>query len=74
MCSSDLADIPKHVQNRDSRAGFITEAFDSGAIPDQIRRSAGHSQLSTTMGYARDSLAARNNVTQLRVKNRPKTS
>lgn len=65
--------IPDKVQNRDSRAGAITEAFDSGAIPDQVRRGAGHSQLSTTMIYSRDSLAARGNVTQLRVKNRPKT-
>jgi hypothetical protein len=68
------AGIPDNVQNRDSRAGAITEALDSGAIPDQVRRGAGHSRLDTTMIYARDSLSARANVTQLRVKNRPKTT
>lgn len=67
------AGVPANVQNRDSRAGGITEALDSAAIPDQVRRHAGHSQLGTTMIYARDSLEAKAQVVALRVKNRPKT-
>lgn len=66
-------DIPNNVQNRDSRAGGITEALDAGAKPDQVRRHAAHSQLSTTMGYSRGSVESKNNVEEFRVKNRPKT-
>jgi hypothetical protein len=64
--------VPSNVQNRDSRAGGVTEALDAEANPDQVRRHAGHSQIGTTMIYSRDSLEAKNNVQELRVKNRPK--
>jgi hypothetical protein len=67
------AGIPKNVQNRDSRAGGVTEAFNAGAKPDQVRRHAAHSQLSTTMRYSRDSLSAKAEVIELRVKNRSQT-
>lgn len=66
--------IPKNVQNRDSRAGGITEALNAGAHPDMVRRHAGHSQLSTTMGYSRDSVASKAEVITLRVKDRSKTA
>jgi hypothetical protein len=45
--------IPKGVRNMDSRAGRITQAFADGANPDDIRKFAGHNNLSTTMGYSR---------------------
>jgi hypothetical protein len=64
--------VPLNVQNRDSRAGGITEAFDSAAPADQVRRHAGHSQLSTTMGYSRDSIEAKNNVQDFRARTRTK--
>lgn len=68
------AGIPDSVQNRDSRAGAITEAFDADASPDKVRRSAGHSQLSTTMIYSRGNERARAEVIELRSKNRPQTA
>ncbi len=33
----------------------ITQAFADGANPDDIRKFAGHNNLSTTMGYSRGS-------------------
>ncbi|MCK1536880.1 hypothetical protein IVB10_21500 [Bradyrhizobium sp. 176] len=47
------AGVPDNVFNMDSRAGGITEAFDSGAAPDSIRSAATHSELATTQGYNR---------------------
>lgn len=47
------AGVPDNVFNMDSRAGGITEAFDSGAAPDFIRSAATHSELATTQGYNR---------------------
>lgn len=64
------AGIPKTVQNRDSRAGGVTEAMDSGAPPDQVRRHAAHSQLSTTLGYSRTAVSSKNAVAEFRVKTR----
>lgn len=60
------AGVPNNVQNRDSRAGGVTEAMNAGARPDQVRRHAGHSQLSTTMLYSRDSIEAKNEVADIR--------
>ena len=45
--------VPDDVQNRDSRAGGITEALAAGANPDDTRKAATHSQLATTLGYSR---------------------
>ncbi len=64
--------IPKNVQNRDSRAGGITESLDAGAEPDMVRRHAGHSQIGTTMIYSRNSLQAKAEVVELRLKKRSK--
>ena len=69
-----LAGVPDEVQNRDSRAGAVTEALDSGANLDQVRRHAGHSRQETTIIYARDSLKAKAEVIDIRKKNRPKTA
>lgn len=65
--------IPKNVQNRDSRAGGITEGRRSGATLEDLRHHAGHSQLSTTAGYDRNDIDDKNKVAQLRVRNRPQT-
>lgn len=47
------AGIPDNVWNMDSRAGRITAVLAAGALPNDARQLAGHSQLSTTMRYAR---------------------
>src|SRR6185312_14279942 len=70
---ADAAGIPKHLQSRDSRAGGITEGRKSGATLENLRHHAGHSQVSTTAGYDRSDLETKNNVQQLRVKNRTQT-
>lgn len=48
------AGVPDNVQNRDSRAGGITEAIEAtdGNV-DAARQAAGHAQTSTTLIYAR---------------------
>ncbi len=50
---ADAVGVPKGVWNMDSRSGRITQAFADGANPDDIRKFAGHNNLSTTMGYSR---------------------
>lgn len=68
------AGVPDHVQNRDSRAGSITEGRKSGNTLENMRIHAGHSRLQTTEGYDRADLETRNNVAQLRVKHRQQTA
>jgi hypothetical protein len=48
------AGVPKSVQNRDSRAGGITEAIDAmdGNV-EAARHAAGHSHIQTTLRYSR---------------------
>lgn len=46
-------EVPKSVRNMDTRAGAITEALQSGARPDAVRKSATHSNLSMTARYSR---------------------
>lgn len=48
-----LVEVPDNVWNMDSRAGRITDLFAKDVNPDDIRKVAGHSQLSTTMLYSR---------------------
>jgi hypothetical protein len=48
-----LADIPRQVWNRDTRAGGITEGMLSGASKDDRRRLAGHSKEEQTADYER---------------------
>lgn len=48
------AGIPDNVQNRDSRAGGITEGIvASGGNLEAVRHAAGHSQITTTTRYSR---------------------
>lgn len=68
-------EIPDNVFNMDSRAGGITEAFDSGASPDNIRAAATHSELATTQGYNRgDELHRSSAVMKARTRNRGRTT
>jgi len=62
--------IPRGVQNRDSRSGGITEALAAGATPDDVRKGATHSQLSTTMIYSRGEEEAVARVMEARVRSR----
>jgi hypothetical protein len=48
-----LADIPRQVWNRDTRAGGITEGMLSGASKDDRRRLAGHSKEEQIADYER---------------------
>lgn len=47
------AGIPDDVQNRDSRAGAITEAIDAGASLEDARKTATHSTTQMTARYSR---------------------
>lgn len=71
---ANAAGVPKTTQNRDSRAGAITEATDAIAVstPDfeAVRRHAGHSQASMTARYSRNHTGVKNVVAELRVKSR----
>lgn len=58
--------IPSTVRNMDSRAGAITEAFEAGANPESIRKSATHGQLSMTTRYSRNEAEATAEVLTLR--------
>jgi integrase len=73
---ANAAGIPKSVKNMDSRSGGITEAEESGAPIDHIRRAATHSDVSTTEGYIRGKANANaaKNVMQMRAahRNKPK--
>jgi len=51
------AKVPKNVQNRDSRAGSITEIIEAtNGNLEAARKQAGHSDVKTTQGYSRDAL------------------
>lgn len=65
-----LCGISDHIQNRDSRAGGITEALAAGAQPDDVRKGATHSQLSTTLIYSRSEEEAVARVMQKRIEAR----
>lgn len=71
---ADKAGVPKGVQNRDNRAGLVTEviAATNGNI-EAARKMAGHSDGRTTAGYSRDQLATNRKtaaiVTAFRTKN-----
>lgn len=54
------AGVPKQVQNRDTRAGAITEAIESGASLEDARKAARHTTTAMTARYSRgdaDSIA-----------------
>ena len=63
--------VPAGVQNRDSRAGGITEAADVG-VPLELDPAAhaSHSKISTTARYSRGPVGSKNEVARQRVAGR----
>jgi hypothetical protein len=66
------AGIPDDVQNRDSRAGAITEATDGGASLEQAKELAGHSDIQTTQIYSRAKASKAREAQTARVAQRKK--
>jgi hypothetical protein len=60
------AGVPTNVQNRDTRAGGITDGRKKGASLEDMRHGAGHSQISTTAGYDRSDLDDDRKIATLR--------
>ena len=68
---ADYAGVPPDVFNMLSRSGAISEAFDAGADPDRIRKTATHSNLAMSQRYNRgDYLEAASDVQNMRVASR----
>lgn len=65
-----IAGIPDTIRNMDTRAGAITEALNSGARLQSVRKAATHSDESMTQRYSRGDEKAIAEVMQLRAKNR----
>jgi hypothetical protein len=65
--------IPKTTFNMDTRAGAITEALSSGASLEAVRKTATHSQITTTQRYSRGDADAAAEVMRLRVASRNKS-
>lgn len=61
---------PDAVWNMDSRAGAVSEAFEAGATPADVMRTATHTQMSTTMLYNRGSVVQSGRVAELRAARR----
>lgn len=67
--------VPDTVQNRDSRAGAITEAYDAGADPTFIQKTATHSTQQMSQRYNRgDLVKATSSTLQARVAFRKRAS
>lgn len=66
------AGVPTNVQNRDTRAGGITDGRKKGIPLEDMRHGAGHSLISTTAGYDRGDLDDDRKIAALRW-NKPKT-
>lgn len=64
------AGIPDEVQNRDTRAGAITEAIESGVLLEDARKSAAHSNVDQTSRYSRDFAKATARAMTLRAADR----
>jgi hypothetical protein len=62
--------VPATTQNRDSRAGAITEGRKAGATLEDLRHGAAHSQIQTTAGYDRSDMETRSKIALLRSKSR----
>lgn len=67
---ANAAGLPEEIQNRDSRAGGITEATDAGASLEQTRHHATHKNVSTTARYSKPTLAKTREVARIRVASR----
>jgi len=64
------AGIPDEVQNRDARAGGITEAYTAGAVPDHIRSAATHGDMAINQSYDRQTLDKATSVQRSRLAHR----
>ena len=64
------AGVPDAVYNMDTRSGAITEALQSGASLDAVRKAATHSDAKMTMRYSRNEVAGRSEVQQKRIAGR----
>lgn len=64
------AGVPKHVQNRDSRAGAATEAEEATGDRFLVQKALGHSNIETTSGYIRDADRATAKVSIMRAEKR----
>jgi hypothetical protein len=64
------AGIPDEVENRDSRAGGVTEGSDAGADLEHLRVHASHADGRTTARYNRRTLTKTRTVARLRVAHR----
>ena len=69
---ADMAGVPKNVQNRDSRAGGISEARDAGADIEHVREAATHADIKQTRDYDRNVQNKINDVQSKRMGLRPK--
>ncbi|TXN64480.1 integrase [Methylobacterium sp. WL6] len=61
---------PDTLWNMDSRAGAVSEAFEAGADPADVMRTATHTQMSTTMLYNRGGVVQSSRVAELRAARR----
>jgi hypothetical protein len=59
--------VPLNVQNRDARAGAISEAIAMGAQASHVRDAATHSDVSQTMDYSRASRENTHTVQRMRM-------
>ena len=64
------AGVPDEIFNMDSRSGAITEALQSGASLDAVRKAATHSDVSMTTRYSRNETEERSTVQRLRAERR----
>ena len=58
------------MQNRDSRAGGITEGRKLGARLEDLRHHAGHAQLAMTARYDKSDVETKNVVARIRATGR----
>lgn len=59
--------VPKHILNRDSRAGGVTEATDADAPLESVRHHAQQSDVRTTARYSRNTAKKTADVARIRV-------
>lgn len=64
------AGVPRGIRNMDTRAGAISEATDSGASLEKVRKAATHSDIGMTQKYSRGDAEATAEVMQMRAKHR----
>lgn len=69
---ADKVGIPKAVRNMDTRAGAITEALAAGALLENVRKAATHSDVGMTQRYSRGDKDAVADVMKLRGESRNK--